>query len=216
MIETGGSEQFLVGFRGAHHELQALLCAFVFLQVMVKLCQKQERRKIGAVRLEQRLQTATGFLVLIGFNQLADGLKMNFVVNVTTFEPKHGALGERAEKPCKIWNQCHDDPDAGGKKEDAGKSLVRKGRTEFEPCSPRATEQNRKQKHLCGPKQAQVLGPGEDQSERDSDGQKIKVDCWAHNYLQPLANPPSTDTALPIKWTLFATDAIAFLTDKLM
>src|SRR5215470_292309 len=115
---------------------------------MVKLCQQEERREIGTVRLEQSFETLTRLLVLIGFNELADGLEMNVLVNVTTFEAKCSVLSGRVEQPGEIWNECDDEANSSGQEEDAGKSSVGNGRTEFEPCSPRATEQNRKQKHL--------------------------------------------------------------------
>jgi hypothetical protein len=106
MVETRGGEQFVVAGGRAHHELQALFRTFIFLKVMIKLAQEHEGRKVGTMGLEQRFETLTRFLVLIGFNQTSDGLKVSFFINVTPLELKLCALGERTEKPDNIWNQC--------------------------------------------------------------------------------------------------------------
>jgi hypothetical protein len=74
--------------------MEALFCAFVLLQVVVELDQEHECGEIGAVRFQQSFETIAGFLILTGLNEFADGLKVIFLINVSTFKAKRCLLGE--------------------------------------------------------------------------------------------------------------------------
>jgi len=154
MVEARSRKPLLVAGRGAHHKKQALFGAFVLIELMIKLDQQVQRLKIGAVRLEQRFEFATGNVVSFGFNQIANGLEVNLFVKGAAIEPKRSALSQRAKKPNQVGSNGKDEANNSRQENDAGQCFVSEGRAEFDPRPADATEQHGKQKHLGGAKKA--------------------------------------------------------------